>query len=194
MSKFEKAKEKISLRSLDDGTLVVAQYNPKELQVDKTVPWSKVNQSNQSNERGIHLEFTGAEGRSLTIELLFDGYEDGGRTTNKSNESVSELVTKLERLASVWKPESEKEDERRPHRCVAAWGAALTDFRCVIESLSTKYTMFSSEGAPLRATCTVKLKEADVVSMAKGGGGAGGGPGGSPRSGGGSPSGGGTPR
>jgi hypothetical protein len=27
--------------------------------------------------------------------------------------------------------------------------------------------MFSSDGKPLRATCVVKLKEADVVSMAK---------------------------
>jgi len=37
----------------------------------------------------------------------------------------------------------------------------------VIESLSTKYMMFDDGGNPLRATCTVKLKEADVVSMGK---------------------------
>jgi len=43
----------------------------------------------------------------------------------------------------------------------------VPNFNCVIESISTKYTMFSSEGAPLRATCTVKLKEADVVARAK---------------------------
>ena len=48
-------------------------------------------------------------------------------------------------------------------------------FRCVIESLSTKYTMFSDQGVPLRATCTVKLKEADTVTGASSGGGAGGG-------------------
>lgn len=163
MSKFDPAKEKISIASLDEPNnpefLVKAQFNPKELQIDKSIPWSKVNQANQSNEKGIHLEFTGAEGRSLTLELLFDGYETG--------QSVAGTVGTLEKLASVWKPESEKEDERRPHRCVAVWGTALQNFRCVIESLSTKYTMFSTEGVPLRATCTVKLKEADVVSMAK---------------------------
>jgi len=37
-------------------------------------------------------------------------------------------------------------------------------FKCVIESLSVKYTMFSDQGVPLRATCTVKLKEADTVT------------------------------
>lgn len=162
MSNFKPASEKISIKSLDDGTLVTAQYNPKELQVDKSVAWSKVNQSNNSNEQGIHLEFTGADGRSMTVEMLFDAYE-------KKGGDVSGDVGKLEKLASVWKPGSTKEDERRPHRCVAAWGSTVKEFRCVIESLSTKYTMFSDAGTPLRATCTVKLKEADVVSMAKAG-------------------------
>jgi hypothetical protein len=36
----------------------------------------------------------------------------------------------------------------------------------VINSLSTKYTVFDREtGAPLRATCTVKLQEADILSL-----------------------------
>ena len=53
---------------------------------------------------------------------------------------------------------------RRPHHCVVSWGdRGLPKFQCVIESLSTKYTMFSSDGKPLRATCTVKLKEATSV-------------------------------
>lgn len=153
------ASGRISIASLDDDTSVTAQYNPKELQVDKSVPWSKVNQANNANTQGIHLEFTGAEGREITVELLFDGYETGS--------SIAGQVAALETLSSVWKPNSKKENERRPHRCVAKWGSTLPAFRCVIESLSTKYTMFSPDGVPLRATCTVKLKEADVVSMAK---------------------------
>ncbi|HUJ61582.1 MAG TPA: hypothetical protein VLX92_23920 [Kofleriaceae bacterium] len=162
MSDFQPATEKISIGSLDDTSIgVTAQYNPKELQVDLTVPWSKVNQANNSNTQGIHLEFTGAEGREVTVELLFDGYEQGA--------SVADQVGALQTLASVWKPDSKKENERRPHRCIAKWGSTLSSFRCVIESLSTKYTMFSDKGVPLRATCTVKLKEADVVSMAQGG-------------------------
>ena len=64
--------------------------------------------------------------------------------------------------------EPTKEEERRPHHCIVTWGdGGLPRFDCVIESLSIKYTMFSEAGIPLRATCTVKLKEADVVSKAK---------------------------
>ena len=45
-------------------------------------------------------------------------------------------------------------------------GGTDNKFKCVIEQISTKYTMFSSGGAPLRATVTLKLKEAERVSMA----------------------------
>jgi hypothetical protein len=128
------------------------------------VPWTKVNQANQSNDKGIHLEFTGAEGRSMSVELLFDGYEANG---SYPGGTVLGSIQNLEKLASVIDPSSTDENKRRPHLCVVTWGAGgMPSFRCVIESLSTKYTMFSTDGAVLRATCTVKLKEADVVSMA----------------------------
>lgn len=164
MSNFKPAKEKISIGSLDEpGISVKAQYNPKDLQVDLTVPWQKVNQANKSNEQGIHLEFTGANGREMTVELLFDAYESKG--------SIAGQIDAIHQLASVIKPGSDKENDRRPHRCVVKWGSTVDSFRCVIESVSTKYTMFTDDGTPVRATCTVKLKEADVVSMAQGGGG-----------------------
>jgi len=160
MSKFQHPPEgegTISIGSVDDkGVTVTAQYNPKELQVDRSVPWTKTNQANQSNKNGINLEFTGADGRSMSVELLFDGYE--------TKTSISDQVDALNTMASVWKPESQKEEERRPHLCVVTWGKTIPKFTCVIESVSTKYTMFSEKGVPLRATCTVKLKEADSVT------------------------------
>jgi hypothetical protein len=172
---FSAAKDKvakISIGSLEPGhkdKTVEAQYNPKELEIAKSVPWSKVNDADKGNsksvqkEQGIHLEFTGVEGRSISVELLFDGYEQGDAG---SKEVVAKVKT-LEALASVIDPSQKKEDMRRPHRCVVAWGTTLEHFTCVIESLSTKYTMFSASGKPLRATCVVKLKEADTVSTAK---------------------------
>lgn len=149
----------VFLGSLDEPSLTVeAQYNPKELQVDKNVPWQKKNQANKANAVGIQLEFTGAEGRSLSLELLFDGYE--------TKTSVAGPIDDLNTMASVRDPYSPQEDLRRPHLCICTWGSTLDSFQCVIESLSAKYTMFSEDGTPLRATCTVKLKEADSVSGA----------------------------
>jgi hypothetical protein len=156
---------KVRIGSKDDVKLVVeAQFNPKELEVSKSVPWSKVNEANKSNQKsdqgqGIHLEFTGAEGRSLSLELLFDAYEEKDGT-------VAGPIATLEKLASVRKPDSKKEDEKRPHRCLVVWGSVIK-MECVIENLAVKYTMFSPDGRPLRATATVKLKEANSVSAAK---------------------------
>jgi hypothetical protein len=75
-------------RRLDDqGLTVRAQYNPKELQVDQAVPWKKPDSANKTgtqaensgggDDGGIAREFTGAEGRSMSVEMLFDGYEPG---------------------------------------------------------------------------------------------------------------------
>ena len=99
----------------------------------------------------------------MTLELLFDGYEKG--------QSIASKVKDLMTMASVIDPNEKDETRRRPHLCVVTWGATVPKFKCVIESLSTKYTMFSDKGAPLRATCTVKLKEADTVTGKSAGGG-----------------------
>ncbi|HVK87178.1 MAG TPA: hypothetical protein VM513_23820 [Kofleriaceae bacterium] len=119
--------------------------------------------SSGPDENYMALEFTGAEGRTMSVEMLFDGYEGGGRTVD-----VASKVAVLEKLARVIDPRSPDEKKRRPHHCVVTWGErGLPSFKCVIENLSTKYSMFSSDGKPLRATCTVKLKEAVRVDKDK---------------------------
>ena len=169
MTRLVPTSEFITIGSVDEGADndVTAKvdpngmkiFNPKELQVDKNVPWKVNPQANKSPDKGIQLEFSGAEGRSMSIELLFDGYEQ--------NLSVAPEIKKLNNLASPRDAVNAKEDLRRPHLCMVTWGKTIEKFTCVIESLSTKYTMFSDQGDPLRATCTVKLKEANVLSMAK---------------------------
>lgn len=168
-AQFQPPKVYLEIGSKDDTSLKIkAQYNPKELQIDQTIPWKKPEAANQTGTQKsggegendpIALEFTGAEGRSMTVELLFDGFGDaGGRTVDVAGE-----VGILEALARVRNPQEKDEKKRRPHQCIVLWGKGLPSFLCVIESLSTKYTMFSPEGEPLRATCTVKLKEAHAV-------------------------------
>lgn len=171
---FAPTKTKLTIGSLDDtGLTVSAQYNPKELQVDRNVPWAKPPATNKSNNKGkggggggadggIRMEFTGAEGRAMQVELLFDGYEVGGGT-------VLQSITDLETMATVRSSDpNAKSDLRRPHHCVVKWGdRGLPSFKCVIQSLSVKYQAFSEDGLPLRATATVKLAEADTVQLGK---------------------------
>ncbi|HTJ41607.1 MAG TPA: hypothetical protein VL463_05900 [Kofleriaceae bacterium] len=148
---------KIVIGSLDDpGKGVEAQYNPRELTIDKSVPWTphKVTKANEHD-----LEFTGGDPRSMSLELTFDGFESG--------QSVEQAVLDLVELATVRDPNARDEDHLRPHLVAVVWGQRLERFRGVIESLSTKYTMFLPDGTPARATCTVKIKEANNPGVAK---------------------------
>ncbi|MEO8699846.1 MAG: hypothetical protein ABI867_07370 [Kofleriaceae bacterium] len=162
---------KLSIASLDDPDLqVTAQYNPKEIQLERVIPWGTNNrQDNRAdwrrNDDKVEREYVGATPRSMTIELLFDTYE--------SQTSVEPLVEKLDEMATVRMPMEPgvkvPEANLRPHHCVLVWGregnAAMRRYRCVIESLSVKYTMFASDGTPLRATCNLKLGECAAVGV-----------------------------
>ena len=47
-------------------------FNPKEVSIDKTVPWNE-HQNSQSNQ--LQLEFTAAKPMSFGVELTFDTFE-----------------------------------------------------------------------------------------------------------------------
>ena len=170
---FQPASEKFTLSSIDepgDSFTVAAQFNPREFQLERATTWQPHQTTDKGNKQGaadgMHLEFGGAQPRSLSVELLFDGVEANGLMPNGS--SVMAMVDTLEALATMRDSESTKPELRRPHLCVAVWGQdGMRPFRCVVESVATKFQMFSSTGKVLRATCTVKLKEADILGILK---------------------------
>ncbi|MFT3700178.1 MAG: hypothetical protein QM831_43935 [Kofleriaceae bacterium] len=138
---------------------IEAQYNPKEVARQATASWNSHVTPPSSNAKGgdsyRFLEYGNTEPRTLTVELLFDGYEQ--------SLSIAPLVEQLENLTIPVDMRSSRASERRPQICVAVWGTQ--SLRCVVQSVSTKLTMFSATGEPLRATCTVTFKEADAVAM-----------------------------
>lgn len=160
--------KKLTIVSIDDRSVEAkAMYNPKELTIDKTVPWQK-HKSSKGDQP--HLEFTAAEGRTLSLELLFDTFESGT--------SVQPEVAKLLRMAMLIDPsKGADEQKKRPHQILVVWGGSdqsaddpgkdkgFPTFKGVIESLSTKYTMFHPDGTPCRATCTLKIKEAERITV-----------------------------
>ena len=162
---------KVTIFTLDKtkDVQVEAQYNPKEIQVDKAVAWSKKEGNTAPSDQPL-LEFSGGQGRTMSLELLFDGYEEDKNVH-------TEYVVKLLEMASIIKADGDAE-QKRPPLVGVVWGGVKKDwkdgvtgknsqlpFKGVIESLSTKYTMFAADGKPVRATCTVKLKEADKLSL-----------------------------
>jgi hypothetical protein len=146
----------ICVEGTEDGKAVAAQFNPKEIQVDKSVPWQKQKKAKNPAD----LEFTGAEPMTMGVELMFDGYETGN--------SVQDIVNQVLKFASV------DEGLKRPPKVKVIWGIATSDttvdvpeFTAVIESVATKYTMFAANGAVLRATVNVKFKQANELKLGK---------------------------
>ena len=84
---------KLLILGLDNGVQLTAQYNPKELGIDKSVPWQK---SPTSSGDQPELQFTSAEGRSMSFELFFDEYDGAGNLTQYSDKAGNTTVNTVQ--------------------------------------------------------------------------------------------------
>jgi len=149
---------KLKIIPVDEGPLtrtVIAQFNPKEVQIDKSVGWT-----DQPTPTGsIGLQYTGGKGaRSISLELLFDRSEVKGESVRGDLDALHALTMNVG--AGIAK--------KRPPLVLVLWGDSMDhsipNFPAVIESLSVKFQMFSTDGRVIRATATVKLKEAGTIT------------------------------
>jgi hypothetical protein len=158
---FTPATDRFVLASVDggpdDAIEISAQYNPKELGRQAQASWSPANGNGKKPSGGRQaLSWTGTEPQTMTVELLFDGVED--------DKSIQAAIDALIALTEPRRMTSSDSWQRRPPLCVAVWGVGRP-FRCIVQTVATKLTMFAKDGRPLRAVCTVTLKEADVTAM-----------------------------
>ena len=154
---FHRASVKLTIGSLDNPDLAVeTDYNPKEIALSRTVPWGI---KNHVGKDALDPEFTGSQPRSLELELFFDAVEQGY--------PLQDIIVNLERMATPTDITSTDETKRRPHYCLVTWGqgerAAFPPMRCVIESVTTKITMFARDGAALRIVANLKVREARMT-------------------------------
>src|SRR5262249_15477139 len=131
-------------------------FRPKEYTLAKTNSWPK-------DQKAAHnspvLTFGGGQPATLQMELLFDTYA-AGKGGSQSKDVRKEFIDKLWTLMYVDKDLGKKEKNKkgRPPRVQFNWGKALT-FEAVITSLQVKFTLFLSDGTPVRATATVTFQQ-----------------------------------
>jgi hypothetical protein len=135
------ALEKATITNLDTNEEIQVLFNPKEYIMEKKTPWK------EHDVQGLDspsVEFTLGERKRLSMELFFD--------TSDEKEDVRELYTdKIEQLMMV------NPDEHRPPLLLFSWGKLK--FKCVLEDLVQRFTMFKSDGTPIRAIVKVLFKE-----------------------------------
>ena len=140
---------------------ITVQFNPAEYTLAKGAQIAEI------NIPGIDspiLQFIRGQNEKLTLDLFFDTTEDG---MGAGASTVAEYTDKIYSLVKI------EPKRHAPPVCEFIWmsgfpGSRVNDklgnqfrysFRCVVESVKQKFTLFSPDGVPLRATLTVTLRE-----------------------------------
>jgi hypothetical protein len=108
------------------------------------------------------LQFVRGQNEKITLELFFDTTEHG------MVDDVKDVREETRKVYALLKVDSET---HAPPRCELAWGEGgqLFSFgskkptRCVVESVSEEFNLFSPGGVPLRAKLNVTFREYTTV-------------------------------
>ncbi len=124
------------------------QFNPKEVTVAKTAKWER--KTSKGAKTASPPEFSGSEPCKLTLEMFFDA------TTTQDGA----VVQAVEKLFACCVPTEESAGQKKPSPplVVLQWGN-ITSFPAFVTSVSAKYTLFASNGTPIRALCSVAMEE-----------------------------------
>jgi len=137
------------------------QYNPAEFSLDKGVQLAEIGIPGLDSPL---LQFVRGQNEKLSVDLFFDTTDDG------TGAGATSVTTKTDPIYSLVKIEPAG---HAPPIVTFAWNAAFPGadlpaasgnqrrnaFKGVVESCRQKFTFFSPEGVPLRATLTLSLRE-----------------------------------
>lgn len=134
------------------GSHLKFRFNPTEYSVKKSGSWHTPTRS-MGTKAGAKPNYLGSNPQTLTLQIFFDAWESGD----------SSVIHGVEKLLDWCTPSSGSVNDEKPQPPVLRlfWGSNqhLSDHKFYMESVSAKYTMFKSDGTPLRATADITLKE-----------------------------------
>jgi hypothetical protein len=137
------------------------QYNPTEFSLEKAVQLAEIAIPGLDSPL---LQFVRGQVEKLSVDLFFDTTDEG---TGAGARSVTRVTDPIYSLAKI------EPAGHAPPIVTFAWNAAFPGadlppaagnqrrnaFRGVVDSCRQKFTFFSPEGVPLRATISLSLRE-----------------------------------
>jgi hypothetical protein len=153
---FSGSPAKATFQDLEGGSPAFqVQYNPKEFTVQRQVEWGEHEESGQGQGA---LEFQKGNAMSVTMDLIFDTTCETGPARDVRAKWVNGLLhLTTPAVQAEGGEQEEEEDKLRPPKVLFSWGTF--ELTCVVESVNTTYLLFDGNGVPLRARCSVQLKE-----------------------------------
>ena len=141
---------KATITNLNNKEKIACLFNPTEYTIAKTNNWQAKPVVGKNVPK---MEFTGGGARSMTVELLFDVFEDPlGDVRNHTDKLWKLLLTDPSKQNTSTK-------KARPPYILFEWGDNW-HFKAAITSLSIRFTLFRHNGVPVRALASITLMEA----------------------------------
>ena len=160
---MEQLQKAMLVANYSDGSMefIDVQFNPTELTFDKGAQIAEIGIPGLDSPL---LQFVRGQNEKLSVDLFFDSTEDG---TGAGATSVTEKTDAIYSLVKI------EPDGHAPPICTLLWNSSFpgidllpsagnqrrNEFQCIVESVKQKFTLFSPEGVPLRATVTLVLRE-----------------------------------
>ena len=153
------------------GSPLSVQFNPTEFSMNKGVQYAEI------AIPGLDMpiqQFVRGQTETFTLDLFFDT-TDKGMDSSNSVEPVTKYTDRFYELIKI------NPDTKAPPICFFSWGKTgfpgsnlagpwakqrrENGFQCLVESVGQKFTLFSPQGVPLRATINVKLREFQTLAQ-----------------------------
>ncbi len=153
-----------------EGPLVEVSFNPGEYTLNKAVQIAEVAIPGLDSPV---LQFVRGQTETLAFDLFFDSTEGG------MDQNATPVTQKTDQFYQLLKIDGKT---HAPPVCFFSWGPQFPGsrgyasmgngtgsqqrygFKCLIESVRQRFTLFSPSGVPLRATLSVSLKEYKTLS------------------------------
>lgn len=145
---MSKAPEKAYMMAKGTGERLTCRFNPKEITVSKSSQWTR--SPNKGAQDASRPEFVGTNPRTLTMDLLFEGWEGGSGDVSGDVEKLFEWTNPT--------AESVNNNKPQPPLVVLHWGQK-SYFEVYVKQVNVNYTLFDPQGAPIRAVAKCTLEE-----------------------------------
>jgi nucleoid-associated protein YgaU len=143
-------------------------FNPTQYSISKSVTWNSMQKTSRVGAAATptegttvklnapQLEFGGGDSRTLTLNLFFD--------VTEKPDGVKDVRALTNQFVVLTLKERTDDKNSEPPICRIEWGEKGPEnsdfpFEGVITSLNQTFTLFNSEGTPVRATLAVVFKE-----------------------------------
>lgn len=123
------------------------QFNPQEFSIAKSANWQTTNVAGSSNAGPA--QYMGPNPSSMTLEMFLDA----------SEESDGDVSKDVQKLIDACTPTAASQGKDRPVPPAVRFGWDKVYFVGYIQQVNARYTLFHSDGKPIRALCSLTLHE-----------------------------------